>query len=98
MDHRLVRRVSGFRVAAIVFVLVATITLVKSIFAPTYTSNIINQFNLLLNLITMISFASVFQYLNEKNYEILLYAFSVHIFCPHCSCLTKGLISKDGPS
>jgi adenylate cyclase len=72
MDHMLVRRVSGFRVAAIVFLVVAMITLVKSIFAPAYTSDIINQLNLLLNLITMISFASVFQYLNEKNYEKLV--------------------------
>jgi len=72
MDHLLVRRVSGFRVAAIVFLVVAMITLVKSIFAPAYFSDIINQLNLLLNLTTMICFAFVYQYLNEKNYEQLV--------------------------
>ena len=32
MDHLLVRRIAGFRVAAIVFLAVSTITLIKSIF------------------------------------------------------------------
>ena len=73
MDHKLVRRVSGYRVAAIVFLVVVTITLVKSIFTPAYFSDIVNQFNLLLNLLSMIFFAFIYQYLNEKNYEKLVF-------------------------
>ncbi len=72
MDHMLVRQVSGFRVAAIVFLVVSLITLVKSIFAPGYSTDIINQFNLLLNLITMISFAYIYQFLNAQNYDKLV--------------------------
>ena len=72
MDQMLVRRVSGFRVAAIVLLVIATITLVKSIFVPTHSVEIINKFNLLLNLMTMAFFGFVYQYLNEKNYERLV--------------------------
>lgn len=72
MDHMLVRQVSGFRVAAIVFLVVSLITLVKSIFAPGYSTDIINQFNLLLNLITMISFAYIYQFLTAQNYDKLV--------------------------
>ena len=72
MDHMLVRQVSGFRVAAIVFLVVSLITLVKSIFVPGYSTDIINQFNLLLNLITMISFAYIYQFLTAQNYDKLV--------------------------
>ena len=72
MDHLLIRRISGFRVAAIVFLAISTITLVKSIFVPAYGVEFLNQCNLLLNLLTMIFFGYVYQNLNEKNYNILV--------------------------
>ena len=72
MDHMLVRQVSGFRVAAIVFLVVSLITLVKSIFVPGYSTDIINQLNLLLNLITLISFAYIYQFLTARNYDKLV--------------------------
>ena len=59
MDHLLVRRIAGFRVAAIVFLAVSTITLIKSIFIPSYVVEFINQCNLMLNLVTMIFFGYV---------------------------------------
>jgi hypothetical protein len=54
MDHLLVRRIAGFRVAAIVFLAVSTITLIKSIFLPSYVVELINQCNLMLNLVAMV--------------------------------------------
>ena len=72
MDHLLVRRISGFRVAAIVFLAISAITLVKSIFVPAYGVEFLNQCNLLLNLLTMVFFGYVYQNLNEKNYNVLV--------------------------
>tara|TARA_B100001057_G_scaffold39797_1_gene35781 strand:- start:20 stop:1291 length:1272 start_codon:yes stop_codon:yes gene_type:complete len=72
MDHLLVRRIAGFRVAAIVFLAISTITLIKSIFVPSYGIEFLNQCNLLLNLLTMISFGYIYQNLNEKNYNTLV--------------------------
>ena len=72
MDHLLVRRIAGFQVAAIVFLAISAITLVKSIFVPAYGVEFLNQCNLLLNLLTMVFFGYVYQNLNEKNYNVLV--------------------------
>ena len=72
MDHLLVRRIAGFRVAAIVFLAISAITLVKSIFVPSYGIEFLNQCNLLLNLLTMISFGYIYLNLNERNYNVLV--------------------------
>ena len=64
MDHLLVRRIAGFRVATIVFLAISAITLVKSIFVPSYGVEFLNQCNLLLNLVTMMFFGFVYQNLN----------------------------------
>ena len=61
MDHLLVRRIAGFRVAAVVFLAVSTITLIKSIFLPSYVVELINQCNLMLNLVAMVFFGFVYQ-------------------------------------
>ena len=90
MDHLLVRRIAGFRVAAIVFLAVSTITLIKSIFLPSYVVELINQCNLMLNLVAMVFFGFVYQKLNEKNYDLLVLVGLAVAFAYYFSVETMG--------
>ena len=69
VNHELTRRVAGFKILLIIYLVICLLNLILAIVIPPSNFQIINQGTMLLNLIWVLVFALFLQKLNDANYK-----------------------------
>ena len=69
MNHELTRRVAGFKILLIIYLVICLLNLILAIVIPPSNFQIINQGTMLLNLIWVLVFALFLQKLNDVTYK-----------------------------
>ena len=79
VNHELTRRVAGFKILLIIYLVICLLNLILAIVIPPSNFQIINQGTMLLNLIWVLVFALFLQKLNDVNLQVFFHNCIIYV-------------------